>query len=136
VKRWKEKVGGRKEGREVANQRAILAVVDDLMMGVRIEEAAKTLGAEVETAGSLGEGAERLRSRAVDVVVVDLAMDGLDLEATVSLGLAAGARVVGFYPHVDAALRQAAKRAGIERVYPRSRFLRDLPLILRESLEG
>lgn len=116
--------------------RRIVAIVTDLMMGVRIEEAAKTVGAGVETVGSLEEGAERLRSRTVDVVVVDLAMEGLNLESTVSLGRAAGARVVGFYPHVDAALRRAAKGAGVEHVYPRSRFLRDLPRILRESLEG
>jgi len=113
-----------------------MTIVTDLMVGVRIEEAAKTAGAEVETVGSLEEGAERVRSRAVEVVVVDLAIAGLDLEAIVSLGRGAGARVIGFYPHVDAALRQAAKRAGIERAYPRSRFLRELPRILRESLEG
>ena len=123
-------------GASFGGRRLIVAFVTDLMVGVRIEEAAKTAGAEVETVGSLEEGAERVRSRVVEVVVVDLAIAGLDLEAIVSLGREAGARVIGFYPHVDAALRQAAKRAGIERAYPRSRFLRDLPRILRESLEG
>jgi len=116
--------------------RVILAFVPDLMVSVRIEEAAKTLGARVETAGSMDEAIERLRSRGVDGVVVDLAMAGLDIGEIARAAREAGANVIGFYPHVDVALRRAALRAGIEHVYARSRFLSELPLILRERLEA
>lgn len=114
----------------------ILAIVNDLIVGVRIEEAAKGLGVQVETAGSMEEAAQSLKGQATDVLVVDLASVGPDLEKIAAAAREAGARVIGFYPHVDKALRQAAEGAGIERVYPRSRFLRELPQLLHEALEG
>jgi CheY-like chemotaxis protein len=116
--------------------RVIVALVPDLIVSVRIEEAAKTLGTRVETTDSMDEAFGRLRSAGMDVVVVDLAMAGLDIDGVATAAREAGASVIGFYPHVEVALRRAALDAGIEDVYARSRFLRDLPGILRERLDG
>ncbi len=106
------------------------------MVSVRIEETAKALGAQVETAGSTDEATERLRLRGIDTVVVDLALADLDIGEIASAAREARASVIGFYPHVDAALRREALRAGIEHVYARSRFMRELPAILEERLKG
>ena len=113
----------------------ILAVVDDLMVGVRIEEAAKAIGRNVETVASCEEAGRGLRSGVVEGLVVDLAISGLDIDELVRGAREAPAWLIAFHPHVNVELRSAAQRAGIERVYPRSRFLRDLPEILLERLD-
>lgn len=113
----------------------ILAVVSDLLIETRIEGAAKGLNAAVETA-SAQEAPELIASMGPELVIVDLATPGLEIEALAAAARQARVPVAGFYPHVDVALRRAAKGAGIEHVYPRSRFLRELPRILRARLEG
>jgi CheY-like chemotaxis protein len=112
----------------------IVAVVPDLLIETRIEAAAKRLKASVETV-SAQEATERIASTKPDLVIVDLAAPGLDLEATGSAAREGRIRLAGFYPHVDVALRAAATRAGIAHVYPRSRFLRELSTILQERLQ-
>lgn len=112
--------------------RTVLAVVSDLLMEVRIEATAQLQGVTVKTvsaedaAAQVGESSHRL-------VIADLAVV-TDLDALAAAARGAGVTMVAYYPHVDADLRKAAKRAGIEHVYPRSRFLRDLPKILTERL--
>ncbi|TMF10025.1 MAG: hypothetical protein E6I38_05695 [Chloroflexi bacterium] len=113
----------------------ILAVVDDLMIGLRIEEAAKAIGRTAEAVSSGDEARQRLRSSAVEGLVVDLGMPRLDLDNLVREARQTGAWLIAFYPHVNVELRRAGERAGVERVYPRSRFLRDLPNLLLERLE-
>ena len=101
-------------------------------MEVRIEATAQLQGVTVKTvsaedaAAHVGESSHRL-------VIADLAVV-TDLDALAAAARGAGVTMVAYYPHVDADLRKAAKRAGIEHVYPRSRFLRDLPKILAERL--
>ena len=112
----------------------ILAIVPDLLIETRIEGAARALEATVEAVSSQ-EARERIASISPALVIVDIAAAGLDLEAIASTARNGRIRLAGFYPHVDVALRRAAKQAGIDHVYPRSRFLRELPAILREGLQ-
>jgi hypothetical protein len=90
----------------------------DLLGQARIRDAAERLGASV----SVHPGPEL---PAADVVVVDLEATDPDLVGAVP----PGTRVVGVYPHKDAALGARAAAAGIEPV-PRSRFVRELDEIL------
>jgi hypothetical protein len=113
----------------------ILALVDDLMVGVRIEEAAKAIGSQAEVVSTIDEAKRRLQSQVVEGLVVDLAIPGLDLKDLASNTSDAALWLVGFYPHVEVERRRAAEEVGIEYVYPRSRFLRDLPKLLLERLE-
>lgn len=116
--------------------RIILAIVPDLMVGVRIGEAAKQVGASVETVDSGNQAVESLGSHLPGLIVVDLGIAGLDIGAIAEAARGRGIPVVAFYPHVDVELRRSARRAGIEHVYARSRFLRETAGILRERLEG
>jgi hypothetical protein len=101
-------------------------------MEVRIEATAQLQGVTVKTV-SAEEAATHAGDSRHRLVIADLAaVRDLDALAVASRG--AGLTLVAFYPHVDAELRTAAKRAGIEHVYARSRFLRDLPKILAERL--
>ena len=122
--------------REVPAGRTILAVIPDLLVASRIEEAAKRVGVIVVTAGSPGEVASRLDSVHPDLIIVDMAMPGLEAVAIAAAGRELGVPVVAFYPHVDVTLRRSARRAGIQHVYARSRFLRETAGILGEMLEA
>ena len=112
--------------------RTVLAVVSDLLMEVRIEATARLQGVTVKTV-SADEAATHAGDSRHTLVIVDLAVVR-DLGTLAIAARRAGVTVVAYYPHVDAELRKAAKRAGIEHVYPRSRFLRDLPQILAGRL--
>ena len=112
----------------------ILAIVPDLLIETRIAGAAKALDATVEPI-SPQEATERIASSSPALVIVDLAAPELDLDAIASAARRGRVGLVGFYPHVDVALRRAAKGAGVDHVYARSRFLGELPSILRERLE-
>ncbi len=59
-----------------------------------------------------------------DVVVIDLSRGPNNVEV-VRAGLP-GARIVAYGPHVDEDAMQAARDAGANEVFPRSRFFRDV----------
>ncbi|HVF74848.1 MAG TPA: hypothetical protein VM938_07350 [Acidimicrobiales bacterium] len=61
-----------------------------------------------------------------DIVVVDLSRAGV-LDVLPSL---AGRRVIGFGSHVDTALLDAARAAGVTEVLPRSKFFSRLAELL------
>ena len=93
----------------------VAAYTPDLMDRSRISSALP--GGDVRFVGS----ADALVGLAgVDVVVVDLAKRGaLDVLAAI---VASGVRVVAYGSHVDRAMLDAARAAGVGTVLPRSRF--------------
>jgi len=101
-------------------------------MEVRIEATAQLQGVTVKTV-SAEDAATDIGDSKYGLVIADLAVVP-DVDALTAAARGAGVTVVAYYPHVEAELWKAAKRAGIEHVYPRSRFLRDLPKILAERL--
>ncbi|HEY8491974.1 MAG TPA: hypothetical protein VIO14_13410 [Dehalococcoidia bacterium] len=105
----------------------VLALVPDLMFGLRIQEAAKQAGARVEFFQHLEDAALRLSAETVDLILVDLGEGTFDVDAVAELGRLNGVPVVAFGPHVDVAGRRAAVAAGVDRVLTRQQFVRDLP---------
>ncbi|HET7225018.1 MAG TPA: hypothetical protein VFK69_04820 [Candidatus Eisenbacteria bacterium] len=111
----------------------LAALVPDLFFATRIAEAARSAGAPLTALqGDLAAMLATLRRDPPDVVV-------LDLTAPIALALAravradpalAGARLVGFYAHVDEPTRAAALEAGVHDVLPKSAFTRRLPELL------
>lgn len=97
----------------------VAIVGGDLLGHARIRAAAARFGATV----TVHPGPEVPEA---DVVVIDL--EAVDPDG---LGAIPGStRVVGVYPHKNAALAARAEAAGIEAV-PRSLFARDLDRVLR-----
>jgi hypothetical protein len=96
----------------------VLVVSSDLMARERVRAAAERLGLEVSFARP-GEGGDR---GGFDVVVLDLDEMGAEAAGAVA---SPGARIIGFYSHVDVSLGEAAERAGI-RAVRRGRFWSDL----------
>jgi len=102
---------------------SVVAFTPDLMDRSRVAAAlpgARFVGALSDLAGAAAEAEEV-------VVLVDLGRPGATAAGR-SL-VEAGVRVVGFGSHVDVALLDEARAAGLE-VHPRSRALRDLAGVL------
>jgi CheY-like chemotaxis protein len=115
--------------------RRVIAVTSDLFFVARIDAVAKAAGAQL-THVSAGQALAAARSGRVDLVILDLHAPGDPLAVARALKAnpeTAGISIVGFYSHVDQALRKAAIAAGVDRPMPRSAFTAKLPELLGAS---
>lgn len=112
----------------------IVALVPDILIEMRIDAAARALEADLE---SIGDTAylEKLLDAGAQLLIVDLGIDGVDVDWIVAVARKRHVPVIGFGPHVDYNLLQAAEEAGMDAVYPRSAFMSGLSKILRERLQ-
>jgi CheY-like chemotaxis protein len=109
----------------------VYAVIPDLLFATRVTETARSAGIELVHV-PLAELTTRVGERRPDRVIVDLTLP--DAAATIGSlraqpGLA-NLPIVGFYPHVDDALRRSALAAGATHVLPRSAFTTKLAEVL------
>jgi DNA-binding NarL/FixJ family response regulator len=111
----------------------IVALVPDLLIGSRIEESARRIDADLQSISSELQ-LESALVKPTDVVVVDLAVPGLNFANIVTASRAANVAIVAFGPHVDVDLLKSARTAGMNAVYPRSSFLKHLNVILSDLL--
>ncbi len=113
----------------------IVALVPDLLVGSRIDEAARRIDAVLESLG-WDTHVKAALAKPTDVLIIDLGVAGLDLNTIVAEARAHNVPIVAFGPHVDFELLKAAKDAGMDDVYPRSSFLKDLHEILSERVSN
>lgn len=104
----------------------VLAIASDLLLGSRVEGALTAAGHDVSLVPSLAEAP----LEGAELLVADLDVE--NPEALVGLGMP----VLGFYSHVDADTREAARAAGVDLVVPRSRMARELPALAERLLSG
>lgn len=118
---------------KLANKK-VLAVLEDLLFTVKINDVAKRLGLQVEFVKSETDAVEKakqqpllaildLNSRTVNAVDLIRKLKG-DAE-TKSVPL------IGYVSHVQGDLKQAAQEAGCNLVMARSAFSQNLPTLLR-----
>lgn len=91
----------------------VAALVPDLLFGSKVAAMFEQAGHEVTLAGTVLDDA--------DALVVDLTADGVDVDGLGRSPLP----TLGFYAHVEPAVRDAALAAGFDVVVPRSRFARE-----------
>jgi DNA-binding NarL/FixJ family response regulator len=110
----------------------VVLLTADLLFGSQVQGALAAAGHDVDTVANEARLRERLAEEAqpkADVLVVDLTdedLPGAGIVAAIAGDGALGAtRTLGFYSHVDVAAREAAERAGIGLVVPRSRMARE-----------
>jgi len=103
----------------------IVVIAPELLLGTRIQETLSAAGHEV----TLSPSASDASLDAAELLIVDVERESP--EAVVGLGIP----VLGFYPHTNAKLRQAAEAAGVDLVVPRSRLAREMPELV-ETLLG
>ena len=111
----------------------VVALVSDLILASRIEEAARAGGAtftRVDAPGDLPPPDE------ADLLLVDWTERQPDWIAALTAWRDAGrARLIVFGPHTDLAAHEEARRAGLGPMWARSRLVRELPGLLQVSAE-
>lgn len=119
-------------------KRRVVAAVTDLFFIAKMQEAARHAGVELGFVSTVEE-LEAEATAGVDLVVLDLNDAKLEPVAAIqqlrAQPLTASVSLLGFLSHVDVDLAERAKRAGCERVVPRSRFSAKLVEILGGELD-
>ncbi|HEY7891546.1 MAG TPA: hypothetical protein VIC05_04980 [Solirubrobacteraceae bacterium] len=104
----------------------VLALIPDLLFGSRVQSMLSIAGHDVRLLAD--PAALRAEQASGAVLVVDLTgeFDGPALLRELAQeGSVQSLRTLGFYAHVDPAMRARALAAGFEVVVPRSRFARE-----------
>src|ERR1700740_3006947 len=116
-------------------KKKILAVVEDLMFTVKISDAAKRAGLDVEFVKSERDVIEKATLEKPLLIILDLnfnAVQPLKLIAKVkSDGEMKQISVIGYLSHVQGELKQQAQDAGANIVMARSAFSQNLQQILK-----
>jgi PleD family two-component response regulator len=114
----------------------ILAVLDDLMFTSKIRTTAGQLGVDIRFARSAEAAMNEIRRTPPTLVILDLnnpRTDPLGIVAAVKQDPALGSvRTVGYASHVQTDVIEAARRAGVDTVLPRSAFAQHLADILAQ----
>jgi len=110
---------------------------DDLFFVARVQAAAKELGVSIVVSAP-GHGLEICNVEKPRLVIVDLRAKGaISAVEELRAGHATrSTRIVGFYPHVETALRDAATAAGADEVLPQSAFTVRLGALLASAATG
>ena len=112
----------------------VLAVVNDLFFSVKITDAAKRSGMELEFVKDQGEVIEKARTKPT-LIILDLNFDAVEpLQLIGSLKKAPetkGVSVIGYLSHIQGELKQAAQDAGCDMVLARSAFSQNMSQIFK-----
>jgi CheY-like chemotaxis protein len=114
-----------------------LVLCDDLIFFSRIAEAARASGLTVRQVRTQSELLALARRQPPGGVILDLHNPGLDLPTVLAELRAASAampRVTAYGSHVEAEVLRAARKAGCDRVLPRSQFVEELEGAIGEWL--
>ncbi|RLC57884.1 MAG: hypothetical protein DRI30_03490 [Chloroflexi bacterium] len=113
----------------------ILALIPELITSVRVESGVQRLGGQlrvVETEEAFREQLALIPSLAV----IDLGEQSFDVMGLVESCREARVPVLAFGPHADLGRQRDALRAGVDFVYPRSKFMADPMTCMRAAIAG
>lgn len=88
-------------------------ISDDLLFGSKVEAMIRAAGGEQAVDGP------------VELTILDLTDAGGEVARAVEFARAAGAPILAYYSHVDDDVRRAAIEAGVDKLVPRSRMMRE-----------
>ncbi|MGB6944128.1 MAG: response regulator [Bryobacteraceae bacterium] len=116
-------------------KKKILAVVEDLLFTVKISDAAKRAGLEVEFVKSERDVLEKAAQEKPLLIILDLNFSAVEPLKLISKVKADGEMkqisVIGYLSHVQGELKQQAQDAGANMVMARSAFSQNLQQILK-----
>ena len=116
-----------------SGMRRVVAIIPDLFFATKVSATARAGGVALELAPPQ-HAAEQVRLSPPALVLIDLHAPGA-VALVAALKLAApGVPVVGFYSHVETALRRDALAAGADAALPRSQFVHKLPGLLASGI--
>jgi len=115
-------------------KKKVLAVVEDLLFTVKISDAAKRVGLEVEFLKSEKDVLEKAHERPL-LIIIDLNCGCVEpIQVISKLKTAPETKsisLIGFLSHVQGELKQKAHEAGANIVMARSAFSQNLQQILK-----
>jgi CheY-like chemotaxis protein len=112
----------------------VVALVDDLFFQSKLFETAKLVGVDLRACATPDALAAEISGAAPRLVVVDLNARANPLEAVRRMqSLGPAIPLVAFLSHVQTDLAEIARAAGCHDVMPRSKFTRDLAMILSRA---
>jgi len=118
-------------------RKKILAVVTDLFFTVKINEAAKRAGLDVEFVKSGEDVLEKARLRPL-LIILDLNCTAVEplllIEQLKGNPEMKGVSLISYLSHVQGELKLQAQEAGADMVMARSAFSLNLPQILKRHL--
>jgi len=116
-------------------KKKILAVVDDLLFTVKISDAAKRVGLEVEFLKSERDVLDKAADEKPLLIILDLNNNSVEPLKLISKLKAHGdlkkISLIGYLSHVQGELKQQAHEAGANIVMARSAFSQNLQQILK-----
>lgn len=116
-------------------RKKILAVVDDLLFTVKINDAAKRAGLDVDFLKSEQAVLEKARAEKPLLVIIDLNNNSVQPLRLISKLKTDGdlkqISLIGYLSHVQGELKQQAQEAGANIVMARSAFSQNLQQILK-----
>lgn len=116
-------------------KKKILAVVDDLLFTVKISDAAKRVGLDVEFLKSERDVLEKAAHEKPLLIILDLNNNSVEPLKLISKLKAHGdlkkISLIGYLSHVQGELKQQAHEAGANIVMARSAFSQNLQQILK-----
>jgi CheY-like chemotaxis protein len=105
----------------------VAALIPDLLFGSKVQSALQSAGHEVDLITGELEAWDEVGG--IDLLVVDLTspdVNGVELFETLATGGELhDVRSLGFFAHVEPAVRERALQAGFDLVVPRSRMARE-----------
>jgi DNA-binding NarL/FixJ family response regulator len=109
-----------------------LLLCDDLIFVSRVSGTAKALGLTLHSVKIVGDLLHFARQTPPRCVIIDLHAPGLDIDelAAELTALQPKPFIVGYGSHVDTATLKKAREAGCDLVWPRSKFVEELPTAL------
>lgn len=115
-------------------KKRVVAVLDDLMFTVKINEAAKRSGVDIVFVKTEIDVYEQAKTKPA-LIILDLNCSSVPMlkiaETLKTDPQFKSISVIGYVSHVQVDLKQQAQDAGLDMVMPRSAFSINLPQILR-----
>jgi CheY-like chemotaxis protein len=120
------------------NETCGLLLCDDLIFTSRIVGTAKALGLSLRTAKTVAELRQTWQEMPPRCVIVDLQLAGADIDELAREAIALTPRpfLIGYGSHVDTATLTKARAAGLDVVWPRSKFVEELATALPGWFRG
>lgn len=113
----------------------ILAVMDDLIFGVKIQEAARRAGELIEFVAK-PDAALAKAVRPGTRVILDLNLRGVDTVDLIRRLKEAHVPVIAYVSHVQVDLRRAAEAAGADQVLARSSFVTKIDELVKPPAQN
>jgi|1185.fasta_scaffold243450_2 DNA-binding response OmpR family regulator len=112
----------------------IVLLANDLMVVSHVQSAAARIGANVRMATTAAEAQRICNEDGAGILLIDLAMPGLDLEFARTMKEASvSPRIVAFGPHVHKERLAAAREVGCDLVTSRGEFFSQIDTILQNA---